>query len=60
MKIKKLNKKFKNKKTKQKNLQVKSLNKIKGISKCTICLTEIKNKCDLKSKVKVYPKFFTD
>ena len=36
-----------------------SKNKIKGKSKCAICLTEIENKHDLNSKVKVYPKFFT-
>ena len=37
-----------------------SKNRIKGKSKCPICLTEIENKFDLKSKVKVYPKFFPD
>ena len=58
--IKKLNKKLKNKKTEQKIWHVKSLNKIKGKSKCPICLTEIENKYDLKSKIKVYLKFFTD
>ena len=43
-----------------------SKNIIKEKSKCAICLTErtfiheIKDKYDLKSKLKVYPKFFTD
>ena len=43
-----------------------SKNIIKEKSKCAICLTEktcihkIENKYDLKSKVKVYPKLFTD
>ena len=44
----------------QKKLVLISKNKIKGKSKYTICLTDIENKYDLKSKVKVYPKFFTD
>ena len=44
-----------------KKLVLISKNKIKEKStKAAICLTEIKNKYDLKSKVKVYPKFFTD
>ena len=43
-----------------KKLVLISKNKIKGKSKGAICLTEIENKCDLKSKVKVYSKFFTD
>ena len=43
-----------------------SKNIIKEKPKCAICLTErtfvneIENKYDLKSKAKVYPKFFTD
>ena len=34
--------------------------KSKEKSKCAICLSEIENKYDLESKVKVYSEFFTD
>ena len=43
-----------------------SKNIIKEKSTCAICLTEttfiheIRNKYDLKSKLKIYPKFFTN
>ena len=43
-----------------------SKNKIKGKSKCVICLTErtfidkIKDEYDLKSKLEIYFQFFTD
>ena len=49
---------------KKKNLI--SKNKIKGRSKCVICLTErtfiddIEDKCDLESKLEIYLQFFTD
>ena len=49
-----------------KKLVLISKNKIKGKSKCAICLTErtfiheIEDKYGLKSKVKAYTKFFTD
>ena len=43
-----------------------SKNKIKGKSKCAICLTErtfiheIEDKCGLESKLEIYLHFFTD
>ena len=43
-----------------KTLVLISKNKIQRKSKCAICLTEIEKKYDLKSKIKVYPKFFTE
>ena len=49
-----------------KKLVLISKNKIKGKSKCAICLTErtfiheIEDKYDQENKIKVYPKFFTD
>ena len=43
-----------------KKLVLISKNKIKRKSKGAICLTEIENKYDLESKVKICPNFFTD
>ena len=43
-----------------------SKNKIKGKSKCAICLTErtfideIEDECDLESELEIYLQFFTD
>ena len=50
----------------RKKLVLISKNKIKGKSKCVICLTErtfidkIEDECDLKSELEVYLQFFTD
>ena len=49
-----------------KKLVLISKNKIKGISKCAICLTErtfidkVEDKYDLESELEVYLLFFTD
>ena len=49
-----------------KKLALVSKNKIKGKSKCTVCLTErnfiyeIEDKCDLESELEIYLQFFTD
>ena len=47
-----------------KKLVLISRNKIKGKSRCPICLTKkffIDNiKCDLESVLEIYPQFFTD
>ena len=50
----------------KKKLVLSSKNKIKGKSKCTICLTgrtfihEIEDKYDLENELEVYLQFFTD
>ena len=49
-----------------KKLIMVSKNKIKGKSRCTICLTkktfthEIESKYDIESELRIYPQFFTD
>ena len=37
-----------------------SENKIKGKSRCAICLTEIEDKYDVGSELAIYLQFFTD
>ena len=49
-----------------KNLSLISKNKIKGKSRCVVCLTkrtfidEIEDKYDLESELEIYLQFFTD
>ena len=46
-----------------KKLIMTSKNKIKGTSKCAICLTfihEIEDKCGLETELEIYPQVFTD